>query len=248
MNNENIIEVRDMTFSYSGRAVLEEVSVTIHAGEFVAIIGPNGGGKTTLIKLMMGLIHPRRGSIRLFGRSPFEARGRFGYTPQHSRLDLDFPVTVMDVVLLGRLGPRISLGPFRKKDRNAAEHALSEVDCLGLARRPFSALSGGERQRVLIARALTSQPEVLFLDEPSANLDPSVQDDFHELLHVLNKRMAVIIVSHDVGFVSRHVETVLCVNRQVHTHLTSELKGAVLEGLYRDMGVRVVDHGHSHNH
>lgn len=240
-----IIEVRDLDFAYRGRTVLERVTLDIRADEFVAVIGPNGGGKTTLVKLIIGLLQPRRGTVRLFGRPPIESRGRFGYTPQHPQLDQDFPVTVMDVVLLGRLGQRVSLGPFRRRDRTAAEGALKEVGCLDLAARPFSELSGGERQRVFIARALTSEPEALFLDEPAASLDPSIQEDFYELLHRLNDRMAVIIVSHDVGFVSKHVEKVVCVNREVYLHPTTELKGDVLEALYRDMAVRVVDHDHS---
>jgi zinc transport system ATP-binding protein len=246
--NNVIIEVRDVTFSYGGKPVLEHVTSEVGQREFVAVIGPNGGGKTTLIRLMMGLLQPRSGTIRMFGRPPIESRGRFGYTPQHTRFDDDFPVTVLDVVLMGRLGQGISLGPFRSRDREAAEAALDEVSCRHLRDRPLATLSGGERQRVLIARALTSQPEIIFLDEPSANLDPSIQDEFYDLLHRLNERMAVIIVSHDIGFVSRHVEKVMCVNRTVYLHPTSELKGEVLERLYRDMGVRIVDHDHSHGH
>lgn len=242
---ERIVSIENVDFSFDGRRlVLESVNVGIDAREFVAVIGPNGGGKTTLIKLMMGLLQPTRGRVRLFGRPPAASRGRFGYTPQHSRLDPDFPVTVLDVVLMGRLRSGFSVGPFHRADREAARNALDEVRCGHLARRPFSELSGGERQRVLIARALTSSPEILFLDEPSANLDPSMQDEFYALLHKIKERMSVVIVSHDIGFVSRHVEKVICLNRVAYQHPTSQLTGEVLERLYRDIGVRVVDHDH----
>jgi zinc transport system ATP-binding protein len=194
----------------------------------------------------MGLLQPQRGTVRLFGRPTATVRGRFGYTPQHTQFDNQFPVTVLDIVLMGRLRPGFPLGPFRRKDREFAMSALEEVGCGSIHGRPFSDLSGGQRQRVLIARALTSQPEALFLDEPSANLDPSIQDEFYALLRRLTKRMAVIIVSHDVGFVSKHVQKVVCVNRHVYLHDTAELKGSVLDELYGGIGVRAVDHKHTH--
>jgi zinc transport system ATP-binding protein len=245
-SNEPIIVLQDVDFAYDTQPVLAHVNLEILAHEFVAVIGPNGGGKTTLIKIVMGLLQPQKGTVRLFGKSAASVRGRFGYTPQHALFDYDFPVTVLDVVLMGRLRPRLSLGPFRRHDREAAMSALEEVGCASLHARPFSDLSGGQRQRVLIARALTSQPEALFLDEPSANLDPSIQDEFYALLRRLSQRMAVVIVSHDVSFVSKHVQKVVCVNREVYLHDTAELKGSVLDELYGEMGVRAVDHKHSH--
>lgn len=242
-----VVSIRDMWFWYGEILVLENVSLDIEQGEFAAIIGPNGSGKTTLIKLMMGMLEPERGTIGMFGTTPPAARGRFGYMPQHPQLDFAFPVTVMDVVLMGRLGHGLNLGPYRGADRERAEKAIKEVNCEGLRDRPFGALSSGQRQRILIARALTSDPELLFLDEPTANLDPSIQGDFYELLHGLNERMTLVIVSHDVGFVSKHVNKVICVNRDVVLHRASEIHGDLVSMLYGKMGVRLVDHDrHSH--
>ena len=164
--------------------------------------------------------------------------------PQYPKLDPEFPVTVLDVVLMGRLGHSRAVGPFRQEDRETAISALNEVSCADLRNRPFSTLSSGQRQRVLIARALASEPDLLLLDEPTSNLDPSVQDDLQDLLHTLNERMTVIVVSHDVGFVSKYVEKVICVNRTVALHPTSEMKGDLISMLYGKTGVRFVDHRH----
>ncbi|UCG50958.1 MAG: ABC transporter ATP-binding protein [Candidatus Latescibacterota bacterium] len=248
MQSEPVIRVRDLDFSYDGRnLVLEDVNVDVNGGEFAAVIGPNGGGKTTLLRLILGLLEPQRGTIDVFDRRPCESRRRIGYMPQYPRLDPDFPVTVMDVALMGRLakGPRV--GPYRRVDRDVALGALDEVSCADLRNRSFSRLSSGQRQRVLIARALSSEPDLLLLDEPTSNLDPSVQDDLHDLLHTLNERMTVIVVSHDVAFVSKHVNRVVCVNRTVALHPTSEMKGDLVSMLYGDHGVRLVDHEH-HSH
>ncbi len=239
-----IIEVRDLAFDYPQTPVLRNVSFDIRAGDFVCIVGPNGGGKTTLLKLLLGLLSPAAGAIRIFGRSAVEARPRIGYMPQRVQLDPQFPVRSIDVVLMGRLGGW-RLGPYSATDRARAMQSLDEVGLAYLAKRPFSALSGGQRQRVLIARALSCEPELLLLDEPTASLDPVVQDDVHDLLEQLNKRLTIIIVSHDVGFVAKHVKTVICVNREVQVHCATAISGENILDLYgRD--VHMVHHGHAH--
>ncbi|NIM20178.1 MAG: ATP-binding cassette domain-containing protein [Candidatus Latescibacteria bacterium] len=249
MSVESVISIRDVFFSFGRHIVLENVSLDIEDGEFVAVIGPNGAGKTTLLKLILGLLEPQRGSVRVFGTKPLAARRRIGYMPQYPRLDYDFPVTVGDVVLMGRLGLSSKLGPYPSSDRQAADRALEEVSCADLRDRPFSALSGGQRQRVLIARALAAEPDVLLFDEPTLSLDPEVQHDLYELLHMLNERMTVIIVSHDVGFVSKYVQKIVCVNRTVVLHCASEINGNIVSMLYGDMDVRLVDHdSRAHNH
>jgi len=244
MSAPAVISFRDVDFAYDGQPALTEVTIDICDGEFAAVVGPNGGGKTTLLKLILGLLSPWRGSVRIFGDSPVASRKRIGYMPQYPRLDPDFPVTVMDVVLMGRLGRGPRAGFYRRPDREAAERALEEVRCGHHRDRPFSALSSGLRQRVLIARALVSDPELLLLDEPTSFLDPSVQEDLHDLLHRLNERLTLIVVSHDVGFVSKYVQRVVCVNRKVNLHPTTELSGDVLSALYGETGGRVVDHDH----
>ena len=248
MTNEIIIAARDLNFSYDRRnLVLENVTFDILKNEFAAVIGPNGGGKTTLLKLVLGLLEPAHGTIRVFGARAPAVRRRIGYMPQYPSLDPEFPVTVMDIVLMGRLGKAPLLGPFRRKDRESAMEALEETSCADLKDRPFSALSSGQRQRILISRALASDPELLMLDEPTSNLDPSVQDDILDLLHMLNERMTIIVVSHDVAFVSKYVEKVVCVNRTVALHPTSEMKSELISMLYGGSDVRLVDHErHTH--
>ncbi len=244
MSSQPIIAIRDVSFSYGEVLALENVTVDILANEFIAVIGPNGGGKTTLVKLMMGMLEPDWGDIRVLGGPPWSVRQRFGYVPQHTRFDYEFPISVMNVVLMGRLGHGPGVGPFGASDRESASRAMAVVGCADLGKRSFSELSGGQSQRVLIARALVSEPDILILDEPTANLDPTVQDDFYDLLHELKNQMTVIIVSHDVAFVSKHVDRVVCVNRTVVLHKASALHGDVIETLYGEMGVHLVDHTH----
>ncbi|QDV91514.1 High-affinity zinc uptake system ATP-binding protein ZnuC [Phycisphaerae bacterium RAS2] len=243
MNDRAIIEVRGLTFSYDRDVVLDGVDLTIGDRDFISIVGPNGGGKTTLLKLFLGLLRPTRGTLQVFGLSPEKARPRIGYMPQYARLDLEFPVNVLDVVLMGRHGTSGAGFRFSRSDRDVAFRSLGDVGLANLARRPFAALSGGQRQRVLIARALASEPELLLLDEPTSNLDLRVQDDFYELLRRLSERHTVILVSHDVAFVSKLVNRVICVNRGVTVHATSELRGKDLLELYGP-DVCMVRHDH----
>jgi zinc transport system ATP-binding protein len=237
------VSIRDLWFAYDGPPVLREVSFDIAAGDFVSVIGPNGGGKTTLLKLLLGLLSPTRGSVQVLGRTPDAARKRLGYMPQQISLDASFPVTAMDVVLMGRLGHGFPAGMFRRADREAAETALSDVEARDLGNRGFFSLSGGQRQRVLIARALASGPELLLLDEPTASLDPAVQDDLYELLTRLNERMTVVLVSHDIGVVSKHVRTVVCVSREVAIHPVEAISGELARVLFHGADeVKLVRH------
>lgn len=229
---EPVIELRNVSFAYDGPRVLEDVSLTVRRGEFACIVGPNGGGKSTLLKLMLGLLEPQSGEVRLLGQPPRVARRRIGYLPQHVQFDPQFPITVMDVVLMGRLGESRRFGPFRRADRAIAEQALEEVRMRALARRPFSALSGGQRRRVLIARALACQPEILMLDEPTANLDIQVEEQLYELLRELNRRLTIVLVSHDVAYVSKYVRSAICVNRTVHTHSGAQITHEVIRNLF----------------
>jgi zinc transport system ATP-binding protein len=240
--DEPIIRMTDVAFSYNGQPVLEDVNLAITPRDFVTILGPNGGGKTTLLKLMLGLLRPTRGKVRIFGREPWEVRGAIGYMPQHVQVDPSFPVRVLDVVLMGRLHRGRRWGPFGRDDRRAAVKALADVDMEPLARRSFAELSGGQRQRVLIARALVGDPQLLLFDEPTANLDVVIEGEIHHLLCQLNRQVAVVTVSHDVGFVTHCVKTVVCVNRRVWVHPTEELTGDLIAEVYGGH-VRMVRHG-----
>ncbi|HKQ48807.1 MAG TPA: ABC transporter ATP-binding protein [Phycisphaerae bacterium] len=246
-NGRSIIEFEDVSFAYEREPVLKDVTIRIAERDFVSIVGPNAGGKTTLLKLILGLLTPSRGTLRVFGVTPERARPRVGYMPQYAQLDPQFPVSVLDVVLMGRLGMGRIFGPYGAADRRVAQRVLAEVGLADMGRRPFSMLSGGQRQRVLIARALACEPDLLLLDEPTSNLDIGIQDDFYELLRHLSERLTVILVSHDVGFVSKLVRTVVCVNRTVSVHCATELGGDAIVALYgRD--VHMVHHDHDCRH
>jgi zinc transport system ATP-binding protein len=240
-----VVAIENLTFSYGGPPALEDVDLTIDAGDFACVVGPNGGGKTTLIKLILGLLEPGKGRVRLFGEPPARSRDRAGYMPQQCACDVQFPVRVRDVVLMGRLRRKRWLGPYTRADKEAALAALREVELFPLRDRLFAALSGGERQRVLIARALATDPEILILDEPVANVDIAVQRELHDLLSELNQRITIILTTHDIGFVSSYVKSVICVNRRVVKHPTSEITGEIIAEMY-GTDVRMVRHNHRH--
>lgn len=241
-----VITLTEVSFTYDGPPVIQRASFAIGQGDFVCVIGPNGGGKSTLLKLMLGLIEPNQGKVEVLGKSPRAARSLIGYMPQHAQLDPRFPVSVLDVVLMGRLGRAPRLGPYRQADKQVALTALGEVGMAELRRRPFAQLSGGQRQRVLIARALACEPELLLFDEPMANLDPVVQDDLYALLGKLNRKLTIVMVSHDIGFVSLYFKTVVCVNRTVHTHPMSELSHRAVADMY-GREVRLLHHSRAPN-
>lgn len=239
----HVIEMENVYADYGGPTVLEDINLTIHEGDFVGVVGPNGGGKTTLLKVVLGLVRPARGEVRVFGQSPRKARNMIGYVPQQTDLDRDFPVSVLDVVLMGRLGVAPTLGPFRKSDRQVAFNALAEVDADQIRDRRFGALSGGQQKRVLIARALACRPRLLILDEPLANLDTRVQPEIYTLLKRLNQDITVVLVSHDIGVVTANVTRVVCVNRHMVVHPTSEITDQILLGIYGG-DMRLVRHDH----
>jgi zinc transport system ATP-binding protein len=242
---ESALELRDLCFSYRELPVLEDVSLEVAPGDVLAILGPNGSGKTTLLKVVLGLLQPASGSVRVLGRAPVEARGRVGYVPQRAHFDLDFPIRVLDVVLMGRLAARRIGRRFVRDDRDRALRALEQVEMVPHAARPIGSLSGGQLQRVLIARALALEPGLLLLDEPTASLDERIGRSVWELLEELSARMAVVLVSHDIGAISRYVRSVACLNRRLYTHPSRELTAELLEATY-GCPVDLLAHGHPH--
>lgn len=241
------VELHDLWFSYGERPVLEQVTLTIPAGEMVSVVGPNGGGKTTFLRLCLGLLRPSRGQIHVLGRLPEQARGQVGYVPQNFSFDFRFPATVLDVVRMGRLGRGRAFGFFSAEDRRRAMQALEEVALADLAGRPVAALSGGQRQRVLIARALCTDPGLLLLDEPTAGIDAASQQELTDLLQRIRGQMTVILVTHDLNFVHGGTERVLCINRRAAVHPTSELSSESASHLYGGR-VRLVHHDRSLDH
>jgi len=245
--NPQPIHIENLNFSYGPVSVLEGAEVSLGEKEFVSIVGPNGGGKTTLLKIILGLLEPQTGSVSVFGKEPVVGRKWIGYLPQYANLDSKFPVTATDVVLMGRLGKTRGLGFYTKADHEAAREMLTRVGLEKLQNRPLASLSGGQRQRVLIARALVSEPKMLLLDEPSSSLDDYVEQELYDLLQELNKELAIIVVSHDVAYVSRYVEKVNCVNREVHTHPVSEIDDNIIHRMYGEH-VHAVRHDVEHGH
>ncbi len=241
---EKIIEIEDLSFGYEPNVpILEHVTLTVERGQSGCIVGPNGGGKSTLLKLLLGLLQPQSGTIRIFGLPPHEARLKIGYMPQYHQLDSAFPVTVFEIALMGRLRPGL-LGRYSRADRAVADAALEEMGVAALKSRSFAELSGGQRQRVLIARALACKPDLLLLDEPTANIDPGAEEQFYGALEMLRKRMTVLTVSHDLGFVNREIDLIICVNRTVHLHAASAFTAEAANAVYQHQ-VNLIRHDHS---
>jgi len=226
-----------------GRPVLEDVDLVLEPGETLALLGPNGSGKSTLLRVILGLLEPDAGTVQVLGRSPARARGEVGYVPQHARFDPDFPIRVLDVVLMGRLHARGPLRRFQAEDHAVAHDALAKVELGDLAARPIGDLSGGQLQRVLIARALAVRPRLLLLDEPMASMDERIGVSFWDLLGALANEMTVVLVSHDIGAVSRQVRSVACLNRRLFMHPTRALTADVLASAY-GTGVDAIAHDH----
>jgi zinc transport system ATP-binding protein len=212
------IEVRHLSFSYEEHLVLEDVTLEVEEGDFLAIIGPNGGGKSTLLKLMMGVLKPDRGEVRLYGKPPQEADVVIGYVPQETGHNLDFPITVFDVVLMGVLHRRNIWRRYDKTLKQKAFEALEKVQMASMADRRIADLSGGQRQRVLIARALCSDPQILMLDEPTASIDFNGQREIFALLEKLNEEMTIVVVSHDMSMVMGYAKHALYVNKTAVMH------------------------------
>lgn len=228
-----IIEVKDLSFYYNGQEVLHDINLSVNQGDFVSIIGPNGGGKTTLVKLLLGLLVPDKGTVRVNGKVPGDNGAVIGYVPQTINHNLNFPASAMDVVLMGKYDPKKRFSfTNSKKDRQEAHQALEKMGMGGYGGRKITDLSGGQRQRVLIARALVTEPELLVLDEPTASLDTKGQTDFFSLLKELNKELTILVVSHDLLIISSYAKSIACVNKRIHYHQQVGTTGELMEAYY----------------
>jgi len=243
--NTLAIDMRGVFFSYEKIPVLEDVTLILNQGDFLGILGPNGGGKTTLLKLLLGILKPDKGEIRVLGESPRHAKHRVGYVPQNTDFNTDFPISVMEVTLMGRLSRSRFGKRFSKDDRAQAEAILRKVGIWDLRHRPVGSLSGGQRQRVFIARALATDPEILFLDEPTASVDPEFETDLFEFLRELNQTVTIVTITHDVGVISRHVKSVACVNRSLIFHEEGKITPEMIDMAYH-CPVDLIAHGIPH--
>ncbi len=240
-----VIEVEGLWAGYDHEDVLEDVNFTVAPLDFVGLIGPNGGGKTTLIKVLLGLLPPTRGWVRIMGKPVAEGRRHIGYVPQQVDFDRDFPIRVWDVVRMGRLGERRLLQRFTAEDDEAVAEALDSMALFPLQDRPIGKLSSGQRQRVYIARALVTEPDILLLDEPTASVDPQVSTAIYELLQQLNSHVTILLISHDMSAVSSHVKTIGCLNRRLFYHNEKQLTAEMLEQVYQ-CPVDLIAHGVPH--
>ena len=231
------VEIRDLWARLGDEVVLQGIDLEVDEKSILAIIGPNGGGKTTLLRAILGIVKPGRGSVLVFGEKPEKARTRTGYVPQFSLLDRRFPATVYEVIKMGTYG--------KKDTEKNVEKALDVMEIEELRNRRIGELSGGQLQRTLIARALVREPELLLLDEPTASIDYEAKTSFYELLPELKEKMAIIIVTHDVGALSEHVEKVACLNRKLYYHGAREGALESVSALYH-CPVDILAHGVPH--
>jgi len=244
-HGRTIVKLEDVWVHFGGVPALEEVNLSINQHDFLGIIGPNGGGKTTLLKLILGLLKPSRGQVTVFGHTPERGREFVGYVPQYSLFDREFPVNVLNVVLMGRLRHAKRFKRYSEEDKEFAYEALKTVEMLEFKDVQIGKLSGGQQQRVFIARALVAEPKLLLLDEPMASVDSPMQTELYELFEKLRQQMAIVLVSHDISAVSIYVDKIACLNRRLFYHNSKELTAEDLEATYQ-CPVEIIAHGIPH--
>jgi zinc transport system ATP-binding protein len=239
------ISIRNLTAGYDGEAIIKDIDLEIRHGDFFGLIGPNGGGKSTLLKAILGLLKPMRGTIRIYGEPVEKGRRFIGYVPQYTTFDKDFPITVMNVVMMGRRRMKGLKPLYSGKDRKAAQKALEEVGMWEFRKKHINQLSGGQKQRVYIARALSMNPKLLLLDEPTASIDARMEESIYRLLRDINEERTIILVTHDIGVISSNVDTVACMNRHIFVNDGPELTPEMLEESYQ-CPVDLIAHGMPH--
>ncbi|MDJ0708010.1 MAG: metal ABC transporter ATP-binding protein [Leptolyngbyaceae cyanobacterium MO_188.B28] len=240
-----VISIQRLWAGYDHEPVLEDINLSVKALDFIGLIGPNGSGKTTFFKVLLGLLPASQGEVRIMGKSVIQGRRFIGYVPQHMECDRDFPISVWDVVQLGRLGRRRLLQRYTARDSEYVAKALHRVEMFSLRDRPIGQLSGGQRKRVYIARALATDPKILLLDEPLAGVDPHAETHIYELLKQLNEQVTILMISHDIGAIASCVKTVGCLNRRLYYHGEKQLTPEMIEMVYQ-CPVDLIAHGVPH--
>jgi len=218
----SVIEIKNLSFCYHKQKILENIELNVEEKDFLAIIGPNGGGKSTLLKLILGINPIKDGSIRTFGEVPKKNLSKIGYVPQNTNVNTDFPIKVIEVVMMGHIGTKRPLFGYAKEEKMCALGALAQVGMEEFGNVKIGELSGGQRQRVMIARALCAHPQILILDEPTASIDIDGQKRIYELLKTLNQHITIIVVSHDISVIMKYANKVVHVNKRLNYHDMSE--------------------------
>jgi zinc transport system ATP-binding protein len=234
-----LLEMHSISASYGAGVVLHDINFKVNESDFIGVIGPNGGGKTTLLRLILGLIKPLKGKI-IFS-SELLSGNKIGYLPQISTGDVQYPVTVTDVILSGMMMRKKILSRMSLSDKKRAQKIIDELGLSGLEHASLSELSGGQLQRVFLGRAIIGDPKLLLLDEPGNFVDSTFENDFYSKLKNLNSRMAILMVSHDIGIISSHVKSYACVNRDLHYHPSSEITNEQL--LAYGCPIQLITHG-----
>ncbi|CAA6815551.1 MAG: Zinc ABC transporter, ATP-binding protein ZnuC [uncultured Sulfurovum sp.] len=219
----SIIEIKNLSFSYDKQVILENINLSVKENDFLAIIGPNGGGKSTLLKLILGINAVKNGSILTFGELPKKNLAHVGYVPQNTNVNTDFPIKVIEVVLMGHIGTKRPLFGYANEEKMCAMGALAQVGMEKFANEKIGSLSGGQRQRVMIARALCAHPKILILDEPTASVDIEGQKQIYKLLESLNSYITMIVVSHDISVIVQYANKVVHINKTLSSHDVSTL-------------------------
>ena len=238
------IEIQSLNFKFDELVILENINMTIKQGDFAGLVGPNGGGKTTLLKLILGLYKVQSGKISIFNQPIKKQRKLIGYVPQYANFNNDFPISVQDTVLQGRLGLTSGWGGYSRKDKEISVKMMKETEIQDLANRSIQSLSGGQMQRVLVARALAAEPEILLLDEPTANIDQRAEKDIFDLFKEINERMTILLISHDIGFVSDYINQVFCLNKTLVCHDATPVTSETIHALYGGHVSEVHHHHH----
>jgi zinc transport system ATP-binding protein len=238
---EKILSIESVSAGYDDEIVLRDVNLEVYKNDFIGVIGPNGGGKTTLLKTILGLLEPVKGRINFYQNGKKVNQILIGYLPQMNQIDKKFPITVIDVVLSGLMSKESLFSRYGKEQKLKAYETLDKMGIHELKKKPIGELSGGQLQRVFLSRAIISSPALLMLDEPSTYVDSKFENDFYEILNELNKEMAIMIVSHDLGTITWYVKTIACVNRSLHYHPSNIITEQQLASY--NCPIQIITHG-----
>ena len=241
--NHPLIQITDLSASYDNKTVLSHINLTVYEQDFLGVIGPNGGGKTTLVKTILGLHQPDKGQIRFFQDGKETEEINMGYLPQYNSIDKKFPISVYEVVLSGLSKQKSLFKRYTRKQHEQVRRIIAQMGLEGYENRAIGQLSGGQLQRAMLGRALVSNPEVIILDEPNTYIDKRFEAKLYELLEEINQERAIILVSHDIGTVLQNVKTIACVNETLDYHPDTEVPTEWLEEHF-GCPIELLGHGH----